>query len=238
MVLLGRALPLGTALAALAFTGACSSPDVGYGDTAVFEVDESDLGPYRIRPGDGLQVMFAYHGERNQGVLVRPDGKFSIPLAEEIDANGRTVADVAADVEAKIATTLRDPECAVVVRSFVTQRVFVGGQVEQPGEIDLIPNMTLHQALMHAGWVRSSGADDSVILIRILGPGKRQAFKIDCSEGSLVAFDLELNPFDTIYVPRTTINRIAVWVRSYLDLALPTMLKSYGAAMLIRQARR
>ena len=125
-------------------------------------------------------------------------------------------------------------DLTVVVDAVAQERVYLAGEVRTPGEITLIPGMSLHQALASAGWLTADAADDSVVVIRTIEPGKRQAVKIDCSEGALIAADLELQRFDIIYVPQTSIARFGEWVDNYLNKTAPRWLQQIGTVSVIR----
>ena len=224
-----------TTVAALLLAPACVGPDLDYGETATFEIDEAELGPYRIAAGDQLQIMFAYHQQLNLQLNVRPDGMVSMPFAEEILAAGKTVEELDTDLQSEVGKHLRDPELAIVVTNYSRQRIYVAGEVRRPGEVTLIPGMSLQQAIAKTGWFLPGAADDSVVIIRALGPGKRVATKIDCSEEALIAYDQELQPFDMVYVPKTTIARISEWVDEYLNKPVPQWFKSFGVAVAIRE---
>lgn len=217
----------------LAFT-ACVGPDLGYAEVRTFEVERLDVVPYRIAEGDGLEIKFTYHPERNTAVTVRPDGKLSIPLAEEVQAAGLTVEELDAEITNKVDEHLNDSDLTVVVAMVAQERVFLAGEVRNPGEIRLIPGMSLHQALASVGWLTPDAADDSIVVIRTLEPGKRQAVRIDCSENALIAADLQLQRFDIVYVPQTTIARFGEWVDNYLNKTTPRWLQTIGTVSVIR----
>ena len=215
-------------------SAACVGPDIDYGEIRTFDVERLETVPYRIAEGDGLTIRFTYHPERTTSVKVRPDGILSIPLAEEIQAAGLTVAELDAEITKKVDEHLNDPDLTVVVDAVAQERVYLAGEVRTPGEIKLIPGMSLHQALASAGWLTADAADDSVVVIRTIEPGKRQAVKIDCSEGALIAADLELQRFDIIYVPQTSIARFGEWVDNYLNKTAPRWLQQIGTVSVIR----
>lgn len=209
-------------LALCALFGACVGPDIDYGEIRSVEVMEANPGGYRLSSGDQIEVVFAYHPERNINLTVRPDGKISMPFAEEVVAAGRTIAELDAELTAEVSGNgLRDAELSIVIRNYARQRVYVGGEVARPGERPLIPGETVYQAVAASGWFTNSAADDSVVLIRQAGPGTRQAMKFNFSEAALIAADVQLQPFDIIYVPRTSIARVGVWIDEHINKILP-----------------
>ena len=100
-------------------------------------------------------------------------------------------------------------------------RVYVMGEVLNPGVVPLRAGMTLQQAIAVAGNFATTGAEDSVLLLRDAGPGVRTAEKIDVTEDNMVLADVELRPFDLIYVPRTGVARVSLWFNQHISQLLP-----------------
>ncbi|MEM7200741.1 MAG: polysaccharide biosynthesis/export family protein [Planctomycetota bacterium] len=213
--------PLVLLAAAAAMASACVGPDIEYGEVATVMLNQANPGGYRLSAGDQLQVNFAYHPERNIGITVRPDGKVSMPFAEEVQAAGRTIEDLDQDLTERVSQRLKNADLTVLVQNFARQRVYVGGEVTRPGERPLVPGETVYQAIAASGWFRDEAAQDSVVLVRATKEGERQALKLDFSEDALLAMDVELQPFDIIYVPKTSIARVGVWVEQYINRILP-----------------
>ncbi len=187
-----------------------------------------EVEPYRIAPGDGLGLRFAYHVERNTDVAVRPDGKISIPFAEEVHAAGKTVAELDAELTVALARHYKHPDVAVMVMTFAPQRAFVGGEVNQPGDVELRTGLTVMQALAARGWFKTTAATDSVVLIRGAGPGRRVVKKLDLSPANIAKNDVPLRPFDILYAPQRSIVRVGEWVDQNINALVPRML-SFGA---------
>ena len=223
MLSMSRILSMLASLAALALFGACASvhPELEYGEIRSVELKEAHVGGYRLAAGDDIEVIFAYHPERSIKLTVRPDGMISMPFAEEVAAAGKTVAELDHDLTERVELHLRDAELSVVVRGYAKQKIYVGGEVKGPRELTLTPGLTVYQAVAAAGWFTNSAARESVVLVRHVAPGERQAMKIDCSEDAMVVADVELQPFDIVYVPNTPVNRVAVWVDEHINKVLP-----------------
>ncbi|NIT01074.1 MAG: sugar transporter, partial [Candidatus Latescibacteria bacterium] len=92
---------------------------------------------YVIQPGDQLDIKFYYNSELNEQVTVRPDGRISLQLANETAAAGKTPAELTQLLTEKYSRDLKKPEITVIVRSFSALKVFVGGEVNRPGILDL-----------------------------------------------------------------------------------------------------
>jgi protein involved in polysaccharide export with SLBB domain len=218
-------------LAPLLLLTACHSfRSLPEGEPATFEtrVVEEEASEYRIQPGDGLSIKFAHHPLRNLELVVRPDGRISIPFAEETLVAGRTVAEADALLTEKVAKHLRDPELTIVVATIAKSQVFVGGEVSRPGAVPLVPGLTAFQALVAAGGVAPTGDETSVILVRAAGPGKRIVRRLSFADQGLVEHDVVLGPFDIVYVPRTFIADVGAFVNSHINAIVPRAVSFAG----------
>jgi polysaccharide biosynthesis/export protein len=107
---------------------------------------------YQIHKGDKLSIKFLYQPELSDAaVVVRPDGKISLPMVDELKVEGLTAQQVKKLLEKAYREILLDPEINVSIVEFVPQRFFVGGQVFKPGSYDMRAGQTLLQAIILAG---------------------------------------------------------------------------------------
>ena len=120
---------------------------------------------YTIQPGDSLDIKFFYNPELNESVIVRPDGKISLQLIDDIKASGLAPSELDALLTKNYSKELRKPELTVIVRSFVSQRIFVGGEVNRPGLIPLAAGMSPVQAVFQAGGLKDTAQLKETILI-------------------------------------------------------------------------
>ena len=163
-----------TAICALAAVSSCSPvpdlppapaqppPTTGY---------VSSLQPYRIQVGDVLDIRLMLNPELNEEVAVRPDGYISTTVARNELAYGRTVPELTAALTRAYSADLRNPRISVILRSFAPTRIYVGGEVNNPGEfIDVGPTLTLSQAMARAGGLKFTTSDESKIFIIRRGP--------------------------------------------------------------------
>lgn len=192
------------------------SPDAGY---------VSYLTPYRIQIGDVLQVRLLLNPELNEDVTVRPDGHISTTVVNDETAYGRTVPQLAAALRRDYSSQLQNPHLTVVVRSFAPTRIYVGGEVANPGEfISVGPAPTLAQALARAGGTRLSGDDANVFIIR-RGAGNKPEFLSTrysaLEHGRDASADVELAPFDVVYVPKTGIAEVYRYFNQYVQQFVP-----------------
>src|SRR5262245_53762008 len=135
--------------------------------------------PYRLAPGDVLAVKFYGNPELNEEVTIRPDGMISLTFVDEVRAAGLTPAELDAELTRRYTGELARPQVTVIVRQFVGQRVYIGGEVRTPGVLNLQEGMTLFQALQQAGGVLPTARRQQVVLIRTDAMGHRTGGSLD-----------------------------------------------------------
>lgn len=178
------------------------------------------LPPYHIQVGDVLEVRLMLNPELNEEVTVRPDGHISTTVIPDELAYGRTPADLAAILRRGYAHDLQNPRVSVVVKSFAPTRVYVAGEVVNPGEFVTVgPTLTLSQAIARAGGTRPTSDDQAIFVIR-RGPEDKPEF-LSTSYAALKAAkdasaDVRLAPYDVVYVPKTGIAEVYLWYNQFI----------------------
>jgi len=179
---------------------------------------------YQIQLGDALDIKFFYHSELNESVIVRPDGRISLQLIHEVQASGLTPEQLRKTLEDKYATQISQPEIAVIIRSFTAQKVYVDGEVSRPGLIPLTGQMTVLQSIASAGGLKDTAQANKIILIR-RGPENRPASMLvnvgKAIDGSDPSQDLSLQAADIVYVPKSPIVNVNIWVDQYIRKNIP-----------------
>lgn len=179
---------------------------------------------YRIQAGDQLDIRFYNNPELNEEVTVRPDGRISLQLAPEIMAAHTTPAELSRQLMQVYGAELRDPKAVVIVRSFGTNRVHVGGEVGRPGVINLHGSMTVLQSVAEAGGFLDTARRNEVIIIRKGENRKPLIFTVDIDQaisGTDLSQNAYLKPFDIVYVPKSAIADLNVWVDQYIRRMIP-----------------
>ncbi len=177
---------------------------------------------YVIQIGDELDLKVFGCPSMDQQQQVRPDGCIYLEWMGEVRAAGLTPAELDSIVTEGYRRKLVDPELTVVMRSFQTHKVFVGGKVHRPGEIRLQGGLTALQAIVHAGGHTEEAKLDSVILIRSFNKDQRKPFElnlkrmIETGEGDIV-----LQPYDIIAVPPTRVAKLNQFVDKYINRIIP-----------------
>lgn len=178
---------------------------------------------YRISPGDVLDIKFFYNPELNETIMVRPDGRISLQLANEITAAGLTPEELRTTLMERYRKDINRPEVSVIVRSFNMQRVYVDGEVVRPGMLPLAGPVTIHQAIAAAGGFLPTARRTEVIIIRQAG-GKPVPLQVDMErviKNEDPAQDVLLAPFDIVYVPRSAVGEVNRFVDLYIRRNIP-----------------
>jgi len=178
---------------------------------------------YMIQPGDQLDIKFFYNPEINETVTVRPDGKISLQLVDEVQAAGLKPSQLDADLTEKYSHELKKPMIAVIVKSFEGQRIYVGGEVNRQGLIKLTGGMTPLQAVLDAGGFKETANPESAIVIR-KGLGNKpipiEMNLADAMQGKNSSAHFLLQSSDIIYVPKSTIAKANKFVNQYIEKLL------------------
>jgi len=187
---------------------------------------------YLIGIGDVLDIKFTYNPELNElNVPVRPDGKISLQLAPDIQAVGLTSNQLRAVLIEKYAPEINKPEIAVIVRTFERNKIFVDGEVLFPGVVEIKGPVTLMHALALArGW-RESARLSNIIVIRKGTEGKPISTNIDLRKvlnGSDLSQDIQLIPYDIVYVPKSNIANVNKFVSEYINSVIPTRVPNFS----------
>jgi len=158
---------------------------------------------YIIGPEDMIDVNVWKEPDMTRMVPVRPDGKISLPLINDVQAAGSTPQQLATTVTDKLRKFLTEPQVTVIVTQMNSQRVFVVGEVLRAGAFPLIPGMTVLQALASAGGF-STFADVKKIHVMRLVNGKHVEMPFNYREvlkGDNPDQNIKLEPGDTVVVP-------------------------------------
>ena len=188
--------------------------------------DEADRG-YVIEIGDLIDLKFFYTPQLNESVIVRPDGKISLQLVDEITAAGLIPSELDALLTEKYAEKLKYPEVAVIIRSFAGHRVYVGGEVRAPGMIATAGGTTSLQAILQAGGFLNTAEMSSVVVLRRQDGGKPLFMTVNLLSDlktNSTHNDIILKPYDIVYVPKSKIAELNQLVDQYIDKLIPISL--------------
>jgi polysaccharide export outer membrane protein len=163
---------------------------------------------YIIGPGDALQISVWHNAELSIGVPVRPDGRISTPLVNDIVAAGRTPEQLGHDIEGRLKTFVSDPTVTVIVSNFVgayDQQVRIIGEAVAPKAIPFLAHMTVLDAMISAGGLTPYASGNRAQIVRKVN-GKDVNFTVRLSDllksGDLTA-NTDLRPGDIIIIPQS-----------------------------------
>ena len=163
----------------------------------------SQGGPeYVIGPDDVLHIAVWKEADLSATLPVRPDGKISLPLLNDVQAAGLTPQQLGESLTEKLKKYIADPRVTVVVATINSKRIYLTGEVSHAGAMPMLPNMTVLQALSSAGI--SQFANTKRIYILRTENGKQQKLPVNYSKlvkGQQIEQNYLLQPGDTIVVP-------------------------------------
>ena len=157
---------------------------------------------YVIGVEDVLSVVFWREKDMSADVVVRPDGKISLPMLNDVHAAGLTPEALAAEVAKAGAKFVRDAGATVIVKEIRSRKVYIIGEVSKPGTFQLASEMTVLQAIGEAGGFIEGADKGDVVIVRNEG-GKERRFKFNYNEvvdGKKPEQNIKLQPGDTVIV--------------------------------------
>jgi polysaccharide biosynthesis/export protein len=167
---------------------------------------EADSKDYKIGPGDSLQIYVWQHPDLSVTIPVRPDGKISTPLVEDLVAVAKTPHQLARDIETALKVYIRTPQVNVIVTNPMNafNQVKIIGQVKTPGSLAFRAGMTVMDAILQVGGLSEFAAGNRATLVRTGDDGKEQRIKLklnDLINKGRVETNVPLRPGDMVIVP-------------------------------------
>jgi polysaccharide biosynthesis/export protein len=162
---------------------------------------------YLIGPGDDLNIFVWRNPDLSTHIPVRPDGKISIPLVEDVTAIGKTPTTLAREIEDKLRAYVKDPIVTVIVSQFVgpfAQQVRVIGEASQPRAIPYRRNMSLLDVVIEVGGLTRFAAGNRAMIVRNVD-GKQETIKAhldDLVNDGDVADNVAMRPGDILIIPQ------------------------------------
>jgi polysaccharide export outer membrane protein len=158
---------------------------------------------YVIGPDDVLSIVFWRDKEMSAEVVVRPDGRISLPLLNDVQAAGITPEELRAELEKGAAKYIAEPNATVVVKTINSRKVYITGNVLKPGTYPLNGDMSVLQLIAVAGGLQEY-ADSKKIVVMRKDEGRDQFFSFnykDVVKQKNVQQNIALKPGDTVVVP-------------------------------------
>ncbi len=202
----------------------CAGPMLRPSEISTLPVEKSRLplenvSKYILQLGDEIDVKFYYQPDLNESQAIRPDGKISLQLIEDVPAAGMTTDALARLITSRYRRILRRAEASVIVKKSVKAKVFVGGRVRDPKILEIDSTLTALQAIFQAGGFLDTAEMRTVLLVR-RGDNysQPQAFQLNLEEPKN---DILLRPYDVVYVPPSSISQVDSFVEQFIRNLIP-----------------
>ncbi len=163
---------------------------------------------YLIGPGDNVNITVWRNPEVSQTVPVRPDGKITTPLVEDLPASGKTATQLARDIEKVLGKYIQQPVVTVIVTGFVgpyTQQIRVIGQATKPQALPYRQEMSLMDVLIAVGGVTEFAAGNKATIVRVVD-GKQRKFGVrldDLIKQGDISANTPMRPGDVLIIPES-----------------------------------
>ncbi|MEC5216450.1 polysaccharide export outer membrane protein [Actimicrobium sp. GrIS 1.19] len=162
---------------------------------------------YLIGPGDTLNIVVWRNPELSMAVPVRPDGKISAPLVEDLSAIGKSATTVARDIEVALTKYIRDPVVTVVVTNFVgpySEQIRVVGEAAKPQVLPYRQKMTLLDVMIAVGGITDFANGNRATILRTTDGNKQYSVRIsDLIKRGDYSANVEMRPGDVLIIPQS-----------------------------------
>ena len=161
---------------------------------------------YRIGSDDSLQIFIWRNPELSTAVSVRPDGRITIPLIEDLPATGKTPTELARDIEKKLATYIQDTIVTVIMQGFVgpfQDRVRIVGEAARPQALPYRSTMTLLDVMIQVGGITDFAAGNRATVTRLVR-GKQKSYRLlldDLLRDGNMSANVKIKPGGLIVIP-------------------------------------
>lgn len=179
---------------------------------------------YLIYPGDQLDIVVSSAPELSRTLTVGPDGRIVMPMTQPIMAAGKPFTQVQHELSTQLSKQLRDPRIAVTPRAYGPQQIFVGGAVGQQGTYALPGPIGAMEAILMAGGFTTQAKSSKVAVLRRAPNGGMMMRTVNIGRGmrNISHYNdvLQLRRGDIVFVPRTTLAEVGIFMQSVRQ-ALP-----------------
>jgi len=162
---------------------------------------------YIVGAGDTLNIQVARNPELSITVPVRPDGKLSTPLVEDLVVQGKTPIQIAREIETKLAKYVRDPQVTVIVQTYVgpySEQTRVIGEAVRPQALPFKQRMTLLDVMIAVGGLTDFAAGNRAIIQRTSEGNKQYSVRVqDLVKGGDIGANVEMRPGDVLIIPES-----------------------------------
>lgn len=213
-----RVFPIAAILALLGASACAQTPPADQAPTDAVVPPAAEAPPaiaaqtvspdYIIGPGDTLQIFVWRNPELSAAIPVRPDGKVSTPLIEDMVAVGKTPTQLARDMETELAEYIRSPQVNVIVTTPLSafSKITVIGQVGTPGDVPYREGMTVLDVVLAAGGLGEFASGNRAKLVRKAADGKTTEKRVrleDLVKKGKLKENIAVQPGDVLIIPES-----------------------------------
>ena len=199
----GRLLAVLAGLAAVALAGCSTAPKHEPAPVVASSPDYR----YRIGTGDSVNVIVWRNPELSQTVPVRPDGRLTMPLVEDLPALGRTPTELARDIEKALAKFVRDPVVTVIVAGAsgpFSEQIRIIGEATRPQALPYRQDMTMLDVMITVGGLTDFADGNRTVLVRGAEQGKMYTVRLnDLIKRGDISANVDVKPGDILIIPQS-----------------------------------
>jgi polysaccharide biosynthesis/export protein len=200
-----RKISMALGIGLVALLAACAGPSANLPSAPPLAAIENYS--YVIGAGDTLNIIVARNPELSMSVPVRPDGKISAPLVDEMLAQGKTSVQVARELETLLSKYVRDPVVTIVVTNIVgsySEQVRVVGEAARPQFLPYRQKMTLLDVMIAVGGLTDFAAGNKATILRTTEGNKQYSVRLkDLIKGGDISANVEMRPGDVLIIPQS-----------------------------------
>lgn len=163
---------------------------------------------YLIGPGDSVNIFVWRNPEVSTSVTVRPDGKITTPLVEDLPASGKTPTQLARDIEKSLATYIKEPIVTVIVGGFIgpySEQIRVVGEAAKPQALPYRQKMTMLDLMIAVGGITDFADGNKASIVRFVD-GKQRQFQVrleDLVKDGDISANVDMLPGDILIIPES-----------------------------------
>jgi polysaccharide export outer membrane protein len=192
------------AVMAMGILAACARSEL----PSVLKAESAPTPRYLIGPGDQLEIFVWRNPEVSRSVPVRPDGRISVPLIEDLVAVNKTPTQLARDIERELSTYIQEPLVTVIVTGFIgpfPQQVRIIGEATTPQAIPYRANMSMLDVMIAVGGITDFAAGNRAVIVRNVN-GKQREYRLrldDLVRGGDITANVQVLPGDVVIIPES-----------------------------------
>jgi polysaccharide export outer membrane protein len=201
---IGRFLSVVMAFAVAGLAACSGAPELPTAD--LIEKAKAQQSEYHIGPLDSLQIFVWRNPDLSTSVTVRPDGRISVPLIEDLEVTGKTPTQLARDIEKALGVFVQDPIVTVIMSGFVgpfQDQIRVVGEAARPQALPYRDAMTLLDLMIAVGGLTDFAAGNRARITRVVD-GKQQQFRVrldDLIRDGDISANVKILPGDVLMIP-------------------------------------